>query len=64
MPRTQHRSVRVSDDQWSNLLMVGAREGIARGSVIRRLARLYETDPAVRAITRQTPDPLGDDTKE
>jgi hypothetical protein len=56
MARTQHRSVRVADDQWE-----GFAQPTQRGGIIRRLMVLWTHDPDLRARVERTPDPL---TKE
>jgi hypothetical protein len=44
-PKTQHRSVRISDDDWGHLLAAAKTQGSDRGSVIKELIAWYLRRP-------------------
>jgi hypothetical protein len=54
-PRTQHRSVRISDEDWADLDEAAASEGTDRAGVIKELIRWYLRRPGARLPPR--PDP-------
>lgn len=62
MARTQHRSVRITDPDWSEFLLACARRDKSRGTILRRLIRLYIADANVRLRVDHQPDPLGPTT--
>ncbi|MFF7142270.1 hypothetical protein ACFZB5_13610 [Streptomyces nodosus] len=44
-PKTQHRSVRISDDDWRDLLAAARTQGSDRGRVIKDLVAWYLRRP-------------------
>ncbi|MGW1744560.1 hypothetical protein ACWCRD_02860 [Streptomyces sp. NPDC002092] len=46
-PKTQHRSVRISDDDWRDLLAAAKTQGSDRGGVIKELVAWYLRRPGV-----------------
>lgn len=54
-PKTQHRSVRISDDDWRDLLAAAKTQGSDRGTVIKELVAWYLHRPG--ATRPQRPDP-------
>ncbi|WP_051790091.1 hypothetical protein [Streptomyces sp. NRRL S-1022] len=44
-PKTQHRSVRISDDDWADLLAAAKTQGSDRGTVIKDLVAWYLRRP-------------------
>ena len=44
-PKTQHRSVRISDDDWRDLLAAAKTQSSDRGSVIKELVAWYLRRP-------------------
>lgn len=44
-PKTQHRSVRISDDDWRDLLAATKTQGSDRGTVIKELVAWYLRRP-------------------
>jgi hypothetical protein len=46
-PKTQHRSVRISDDDWADLLAAARTQGSDRGTVIKDLVAWYLRRPGV-----------------
>jgi hypothetical protein len=52
-PKTQHRSVRISDDDWRDLLAAAKTQGSDRGTVIKELVAWYLQRPdAPKRLTR------------
>lgn len=52
-PKTQHRSVRISDDDWRDLLAAAKTQGSDRGTVIKELVAWYLHRPdAPKRLTR------------
>lgn len=56
-PKTQHRSVRVTDDDWTDLADRAAAAGLDRAKVINALVAWYLRRPGAKLPTRP-------DTKE
>ncbi|MFD8839842.1 hypothetical protein [Streptomyces griseofuscus] len=54
-PKTQHRSVRISDDDWRDLLAAAQTQGSDRGGVIKDLVAWYLRRPG--AVQPKRPDP-------
>jgi hypothetical protein len=46
-PKTQHRSVRISDDDWADLLAAATVQGTDRAGVINELIAWYLRRPGV-----------------
>ncbi|MFI7293981.1 hypothetical protein [Streptomyces sp. NPDC050121] len=46
-PKTQHRSVRISDDDWADLLAAAKTQDSDRGRVIKDLVAWYLRRPGV-----------------
>lgn len=57
-PKTQHRSVRISDDDWRDLETAADAAGMDRAKVINRLVRWYLRRPD--AELPQRPGPRAD----
>ncbi|MGK9463936.1 hypothetical protein ACSLFT_28480 [Streptomyces sp. G6] len=53
-PKTQHRSVRISDKDWADLLTAAKTQGSDRGTVIKDLVAWYLRRPG--ASTPKRPD--------
>lgn len=53
-PKTQHRSVRISDDDWRDLLAAAQTQGSDRGTVIKDLVAWYLRRPG--ATTPKRPE--------
>jgi len=53
-PRTQHRSVRVSDEDWADLEAATHAVGSDRGTVIKQLVRWYLRRPGAKLPERPT----------
>jgi hypothetical protein len=51
-PRTQHRSVRISDEDWNDLGARTAEEGTDRGTVIKELIAWYLHRPGAKLPKR------------
>lgn len=51
-PKTQHRSIRISDDDWTDLDRVAASEGMDRAKVINHLIQWYLRRPGVKLPSR------------
>ncbi len=51
-PGTQHRSVRVSDEDWADLETATAAEGTDRAKIINQLVRWYLRRPGARLPDR------------
>ncbi len=51
-PRTQHRSVRVSDEDWADLEAATHAVGSDRGTVIKQLVRWYLRRPGAKLPER------------
>ncbi|MER7213160.1 hypothetical protein ABT340_39370 [Streptosporangium sp. NPDC000239] len=58
-PRTQHRSVRVDDDDWADLDAVAQRMGTNRAQVINAYIRWHLRRPDARRPERPTREQLG-----
>jgi hypothetical protein len=56
-PGTQHRSVRVSDDDWGDFDEAAKREDTDRGTVIKQFIRWYLRRPGARLPKRPGPRP-------
>jgi hypothetical protein len=56
-PRTQHRSVRVSDEDWADLDAAAAAAGTDRAKVINALVRWYLRRPGVKLPERPATEP-------
>lgn len=54
-PGTQHRSVRISDEDWAELEAAAAHEGLDRAKVINQLVRWYLRRPSTKLPKRPTP---------
>lgn len=54
-PKTQHRSVRISDDDWRDLLAAAKTQGSDRGTIIKELVAWYLRRPG--ATQPKRPDP-------
>lgn len=65
-PRTQHRSVRVSDEDWADLETATHMIGSDRGTVIKQLIRWYLRRPGAKLPERPTasPRPTGGNQRE
>jgi hypothetical protein len=59
-PRTQHRSVRVPDEDWADLLTATKRLGSDRGTVIKQLIRWYLRRPGAELPERPGGKPAAD----
>ena len=56
-PKTQHRSVRISDDDWADLLAAAETQGSDRGTVIKELVAWYlHRADAPKRLTRPDAD--------
>lgn len=51
-PKTQHRSVRISDDDWRDLLAAAKTQDNDRGGVIKDLVAWYLRRPGAKAPAR------------
>jgi hypothetical protein len=51
-PKTQHRSVRISDDDWRDLLTAAQTDDSDRGTVIKELISWYLRRPGARLPKR------------
>ncbi len=51
-PKTQHRSVRIEDDDWRDLGMATAGQGLDRAKVINALVRWYLRRPGAKLPPR------------
>lgn len=51
-PKTQHRSVRVSDDDWTDLDAAAHQDGLDRAKVINQLIRWYLRRPGIKLPRR------------
>ena len=51
-PGTQHRSVRVSDQDWADLETAAAAEGTDRAKIINQLVRWYLRRPGAKLPER------------
>lgn len=54
-PGTQHRSVRVSDEDWADMLPATAELATDRGTVIKQFIRWYLRRPGAKMPTRPEP---------
>jgi predicted DNA-binding ribbon-helix-helix protein len=54
-PKTQHRSVRIEDDDWADLERVAQSQGLDRAKVINQLVRWYLRRPGAKPVTRPKP---------
>jgi hypothetical protein len=55
-PGTQHRSVRVSDDDWADLETATGRAGLDRAKAINQFIRWYLRRPGAKLPTRPRPE--------
>jgi hypothetical protein len=55
MPKTPHRSVRVSDQDWADLAQVAASAGTDRAKVINQLVCWYLRRPGAELPDRPAP---------
>lgn len=51
-PRTQHRSVRISDEDWGDLDVTTKGTGFDRGTVIKQFIRWYLRRPGAKLPER------------
>lgn len=51
-PKTQHRSVRISDGDWAALLAAAKTQGKDRGTVIKELVTWYLREPGAKLPAR------------
>jgi len=51
-PKTQHRSVRISDEDWADLEARAAEQGLDRAKVINHLVQWWLRRPGVKQPTR------------
>jgi hypothetical protein len=51
-PKTQHRSIRISDDDWADLAAIAEESGLDRAKVINQLIQWYLRRPGVKQPTR------------
>lgn len=51
-PKTQHRSVRISDDDWADLLAAAKTQDSDRGAVIKDLVAWYLRRPGAKLPQR------------
>lgn len=51
-PKTQHRSVRIADDDWTDLADRSAAAGLDRAKVINQLVGWYLRRPGAKLPTR------------
>lgn len=54
-PKTQHRSVRIDDDDWADLETAAHDDGLDRAKVINSLIRWYLRRPGAKLPTRPGP---------
>jgi hypothetical protein len=54
-PGTQHRSVRISDEDWDDLEAATAAAGSDRGTLIKQFIRWYLRRPGAKLPERPTP---------
>lgn len=47
-PKTQHRSVRIDDDDWADLETAATSDGLDRAKVINNLVRWYLRRPGAK----------------
>lgn len=59
-PRTQHRSVRVSDEDWADLDTTAAAAGSDRAKIINQLLRWYLRRPGAKLPERPPARPGGE----
>jgi hypothetical protein len=52
VPKTQHRSVRISDDDWRDLLSAAKSQDSDRGTVIKELVAWYLRRPGAKLPQR------------
>lgn len=52
-PRTQHRSVRISDEDWADLDAAAKSEGTDRAALIKEFIRWYLRRPGAELPERQ-----------
>ncbi|MFD7413506.1 hypothetical protein [Kitasatospora purpeofusca] len=52
VPKTQHRSVRISDDDWRDLLATAKSQGSDRGTVIKEFVAWYLRRPGAKLPQR------------
>jgi hypothetical protein len=62
-PRTQHRSVRVSDEDWADLDTAAAAAHADRAKIINQLIRWYLRRPGAKLPARPAPVPDGTATE-
>lgn len=55
-PKTQHRSVRISDDDWADLLAAAKTQDSDRGTVIKDLVAWYLRRPGATMPKRPEAD--------
>jgi hypothetical protein len=58
-PRTQHRSVRISDEDWADLEAAAASAGADRAKVINQFIRWYLRRPGAKLPERPGPEDAG-----
>jgi hypothetical protein len=51
-PKTQHRSVRIGDEDWSDLETTSAAQGLDRAKVINSLIKWYLRRPGAKLPQR------------
>jgi hypothetical protein len=56
-PGTQHRSVRISDEDWTDLEAATGRHGSDRGTVIKQFIRWYLRRPGAKLPQRPERSP-------
>jgi hypothetical protein len=54
-PKTQHRSIRISDEDWTDLADAAAAEDSDRAKVVNQLIQWYLRRPGVKQPKRPTP---------
>jgi hypothetical protein len=59
VPKSKHRSVRFSDEDWADLEMATAAQGSDRGTVLKELAAWYLRRPGAKLPKRPLLDVLG-----
>jgi hypothetical protein len=59
-PKTQHRSIRIPDDDWTDLAERAGRVGLDRAKVVNQLVGWYLRRPGAKLPTRP-PAPEEDD---
>lgn len=55
-PKTQHRSVRIPDDDWADLLAAAKTQHSDRGTVIKELVAWYLRRPGAKQPARPEPE--------